>query len=461
MSNAIAPAGILDAIEGGIVLLDPLRRIRLWNAWIARAAGIPASEAVGRTLDQLLPSVRGTALDGAVRETIELGLPHRLTDAQSGRSLPLRGPSGEPLHHSIRISPLQDGAERCCLLQVQDESAHWAIQADLRRSEEQARARLVEVETLYHAAPIGLGLVDRDLRFLRVNAALADINGHPVEEHLGRSAWDVVPELREVAEPLFLKVFETGEPLLGIELQGTTQKTPGARRSWVEDYYPLKDPDGQVVAVGAIVREVTEQKRLEEREALLRGELQHRLKNAFSMVGALVGQTARSTGSLSDFVERFNGRLQALADAQTLLVASLQCEIDLRELIEKALSPFMERSGRLEIRLQSGRIAGDAAADLALALHELATNATKYGALSTHGGRVTLTGGVTDGGGRQCLRLEWREADGPTVTRPDRYGFGVKLLQAIARRPGGQVDMDWHETGLICHISLPAAEQGQ
>ncbi|MDR6775148.1 ATP-binding protein [Azospirillum sp. BE72] len=138
---------------------------------------------------------------------------------------------------------------------------------ELKRAKERAeeavvvqRRQLHELETIYDTAPIGLTLLDRDLRFVRINEALAEINGVPVAEHIGRNAWDVVPSLREAAEPLFRQVLETGEPIHGIELHGTTASHPGIERDWIEDFYPLKGPDGTVVAVGAIVREVTEER---------------------------------------------------------------------------------------------------------------------------------------------------------------------------------------------------------
>ena len=129
------------------------------------------------------------------------------------------------------------------------------------------------METIYRTAPIGLALYDRDLNFVRVNSALADINGASIEEHLGRYVWDVVPHLREAVDPHFRKVLETGETV-AFEVSGETPKAPGVQRDWVAHYYPLKESDGSVVAVGAIVQEITERKRAE--QALRESEARYR-----------------------------------------------------------------------------------------------------------------------------------------------------------------------------------------
>lgn len=449
--------GILDALEVGVIVLDDQQRVRLWNAWMTRSAGVPAHAAIDQAIGSVFPSIANTRLDGAIREALGTGIPSILSHTLNGQSLPLRCADGRPLFHNVLVSRIEDEGTTRCLIQVQDVTARQDAEAALRQSEERARARLAEVEALYNAAPIGLGLFDRDLRFLRVNQMLADINGASQEEHLGRNAWEIVPELRDLAEPLFRKVFETGEPILGIELTGATKKMPGVLRTWVEDYYPLCTPGGEVIAVGAIVREVTEQKRLEARERLLTQELQHRLKNMLAMVEAIASQTARNASSLPEYLDRFGSRIQALAAAQTLLVRHPGKEaVSLLELTQVALAPFVGADGaRLSMQVGAGTISAEAASDLALALHELATNATKYGALSEHGGQVRLTGGVEEEDGRSEACLEWQEEDGPTVQRPDRQGFGSRLLHMIAEQHGGRVNMDWQERGLVCRICLP------
>lgn len=289
---------------------------------------------------------------------------------------------------------------------------------------------------------------------------LAEINGYPQHGHPGCSAWEIVPTLRERVEPHFLRTIEFGEPNLGIEVHGITNSQPGVERDWLADFYPLKSTDGEVIAVGAIIREVTAEKRLMARERLLMGELQHRMKNLFAMVQALSHQSARGSQSVQDFIGRFSGRLETLAAAQDMLVRNCgEKTVSLHDLVQTTLAPFQQLEDRFVVELESASIPSDAASNLALALHELATNATKYGALSTDRGIVTLSAAIERTDGRAEICLEWRESGGPEVTSPNRKGFGSRLLeQIIIRQNSGRVTMDWLRSGLVCKICLPAPE---
>ncbi len=137
------------------------------------------------------------------------------------------------------------------------------FQTSLRESQDQARRRLAELETIYASAPIGLCVLDRRLRYLRINDHLAEINGLPASEHIGRTPRDVVPDLAGPAEELFNRVLESGQPVLNFELSGTTPARPGVQRTWIEHWLPLKDSAGQVVGVNVVAEEITERKRAE------------------------------------------------------------------------------------------------------------------------------------------------------------------------------------------------------
>jgi len=123
---------------------------------------------------------------------------------------------------------------------------------------EGAIQRLAELEALYADAPLGLAMLDEDLRFVRINEALAEINGYPVEEHVGRTAWDLLPDLRESAEPALRRVIETGLPLRDVAIRGKTPARPGIVREWREHFYPLRASDGAVRGIGIVCLEVTE-----------------------------------------------------------------------------------------------------------------------------------------------------------------------------------------------------------
>ena len=144
-----------------------------------------------------------------------------------------------------------------------------------------------ELDALYARAPLGLGLVDRDLRFVRVNLALAEMNGFSPEEHVGRKVWDLLPDLRATAEPMLLKVIETGEPLRDVAVTGTTLAHSGQVREWREQFYPIFIGERQVSGIGIICEDVTE-RRIQERELREREDrLRRVLDQLFAFVGVL------------------------------------------------------------------------------------------------------------------------------------------------------------------------------
>ncbi|MGH7788845.1 MAG: sensor histidine kinase [Candidatus Binatia bacterium] len=121
--------------------------------------------------------------------------------------------------------------------------------------------RLAELELLYRTAPVGLALVDSDLRFVRINDRLAAINGRSADAHIGVALSEVLPDLWPQVEPLYRRVFDTGESVLDIDVHGTTAAEPGVERDWLVNYYPLRDRDGRIFGVNAVVQDITESKR--------------------------------------------------------------------------------------------------------------------------------------------------------------------------------------------------------
>jgi PAS domain S-box-containing protein len=153
------------------------------------------------------------------------------------------------------------------LRETKERSERKRAEEALRRSEETARQQLAELEAVYSAVPVGLGFLDTDLRFVRVNECLAEINGVPVSEHIGRTLSEVLPpgpNEGDTVEPLYWQVLQSRLPLVNHEAQGTTRAQPGVQRDWLLNYYPLLDRDDQVLGLNVMVQEITEHKRSEE-----------------------------------------------------------------------------------------------------------------------------------------------------------------------------------------------------
>ncbi len=134
----------------------------------------------------------------------------------------------------------------------------------LQESQAQVQRQLTEIETIYQSAPIGLNVLDPDLRFIRINQHLAEINGLPPADHIGRTVREILPDLADTAEALLRPVLQTGEPLLDVEIRGETPAQPGVQRVWLESFLPLKDGD-RIVGINTVCEEITERKRVEQR----------------------------------------------------------------------------------------------------------------------------------------------------------------------------------------------------
>jgi PAS domain S-box-containing protein len=226
---------------------------------------------------------------------------------------------------------------------------------------------------------------------------------------------------------------------------------------WVEShgvaYFAGTGPERRVVSFGGTVQDITERKEREEKEHLLMREINHRAKNMLSVVDSIAHQTA--TRSPEDFVERFSERIQALSANQDLLVRNEWRGVDVEDLVRAQLAHFADLIGsRIAMHGPKLRLNPASAQAIGLALHELATNAGKYGALSTDMGRVDISWGMTDD---DTFTMSWVEREGPPVPAPKGRGFGSIVMQAMAERSvAGTVDLDYAPSGMTWRLRCPA-----
>jgi PAS domain S-box-containing protein len=211
------------------------------------------------------------------------------------------------------------------------------------------------------------------------------------------------------------------------------------------------DADGRIVRVSGVSIDISDRKEAEDRQSLLAREVDHRARNTLAVVQAIVRLTHANT--TPGYVAAVEGRIRALAQTHNLLSKSYWQGADLGQLASEELAPY-RNSGAAKIKVSGPPVflPPDLAQTIALALHELATNAAKYGALSSRSGEVTMTWKVEPGN----LVLKWVEAGGPPVTAPASQGFGTKIINAsIKRQIGGKVSFDWRPQGLQCRLALP------
>lgn len=231
--------------------------------------------------------------------------------------------------------------------------------------------------------------------------------------------------------------------------------TPGGETRWISaNGRVAKGADGTTALVVGTSLDITARRAAEDRRNLLMGELAHRAKNGIAVLMAIVSQTARTADSVQHLEQQIMSRLLAMAASQDLVTASGGAPVALTDIFAKTLEPFGRARVDIEPALGSVVLRGDMAPGMGLLLHEMATNAVKYGALSIGKGRV-LIGPEASADGRTAF--VWREIDGPPVKDSITPGFGTRLLQQVLRPQGGEVAFAFDPAGFRARVEFPAA----
>lgn len=230
--------------------------------------------------------------------------------------------------------------------------------------------------------------------------------------------------------------------------------TPADDIRWVQSRgRVIRDDQGPRQMVGTSL-DVTERRAIDERRNLLTGELAHRAKNFISVITSIVSQTARGMDSVPAFTELLMGRLHSMAASQDLVTATGGHMVEVSKVIANAVAPFDPKRFDIDDGLAGLFIESTVAVGMGLLLHEMGTNATKYGALSVARGRIAIAR-ASAGDGR--VAFEWRERNGPPVAPSSRRGFGTRLLEQVLRNQGGAVKFEFEPAGFHAHVECPAA----
>lgn len=288
-----------------------------------------------------------------------------------------------------------------------------------------------------------------DGRITSWNGAAERLFGYTAEEAIGQPIAILAAPDREDEMPNILARIRRGEPVNHYDT--VRRRKDGGLVNISLGVSPIRNAAGTLVGASKIARDISERKEWERRQKLLLHELNHRVRNMLAVIQSIARQTGQHAGSMEQFLGEFNGRLAALAAGHDLLVASQWRSAALDEVARGTLGLHAGEEGdRLCLALPAVRLHPSLALNLALALHELASNAAKFGALSAPSGRIELVGRL----GAGDLGLVWREDGGPPVQPPAHGGFGTTLLTEIFAQHGGQVDFDWRREGLVCSIQV-------
>ena len=284
------------------------------------------------------------------------------------------------------------------------------------------------------------------------NAGAQRLFGYTADEVIGRSITILMPPDRVNEEPDILARIVRGERVEHYET--VRRRKDGSLVDISLTVSPLRAHGGRIIGASKIARDITDRRRGQEQANLLLSEMKHRLKNSLSIVQAIASQTL---GSITPQEQAaFAGRLQALAGAQDLLTLKNLRSVPLREVLIRALSPFQERhaerivlDGVDDLWLDAGKVTL-----LSMGLHELATNAAKYGALSNDTGAVHLSWRVTSAEDGRRVKLTWQESGGPRVETPTRKGFGSLLLEQALKSELGRASLEFLPDGVVCTVEL-------
>ena len=295
------------------------------------------------------------------------------------------------------------------------------------------------------------------------NDAYAPTIGDKHPRALGRPARENWAELWDDLEPLLRRVLETGETVFAKDRPFYIERHGYPENVYFDiSYSPVRDEAGAVAGVLCIVSETTERVVAQEHQHLLLRETNHRLKNLFAMVDAMISLSVRSARTPQEFAHALRGRLAALLRAKELVrpgimgterVASDHTTVD--ALVRTILQPYDDDTSRERISASGPDVSVGAKAvtSLALALHESATNAVKYGALSEPNGAIRIEWETHN----DDFRLEWEETGGPAIfVNPNVHGFGSVLTErSIVNQLGGKIEYDWQRTGLKLRMTVP------
>ena len=324
---------------------------------------------------------------------------------------------------------------------------------DRKEAEESVRDSEERLRLAVTNAPLLLCHCDADLRFTWfAKGPQADF---PAEQIVGRTAEELIGREGRPLMELQRRALSSGAGVRGeVTLDSATD-----RRTWDVAVEPLKDARGQITGLTLAALDITERKMAEDRQQMLLAELSHRVKNTLATVQSIATQTILQCDDPARFRESFQARLHSLAHTHSLLVRGQWRGADLRAIVAGELSPHTA-AGSDRVRISGPRLflSPKAALSLHLVLHELATNAAKYGALSSPAGVVEVHWELLEKPSPQ-LRLTWTETGGPPVSSPQRRGFGsIVIEKSVDYELEGTTNVEYREEGLTCEFLIPWSE---
>ncbi len=440
MDAAALHSAIVQSSDDAIVAKALDGRILSWNAGAERIFGYPAQDMIGRSVHTIIPQDRHGEEDA------------RLAAISLGERVPIfetewLHKEGHAIPVAITFSAVRDetGAIIAASMIARDSAKHLALAQRLEEQEVQFR---LMADNIAQLAWIG----DHEGSLFWYNRRWYEYTGASFSEMEGWG-WQSVhdPEHLDRVTQRFRQHLESGEPW---EDTFPLRGADGTFRWFLSHAAPIRDEHGKVRFWFGTSTDITEQRKARRQIELLLLEVNHRSKNMLAVVQSLARRTAASGG---EFIERLERRIAALSANQDVVVSRFWADVPVQRMIEAQIAFLGESRNQIDYTGPEVAISPSAAEAISMALHELATNATKYGALANRGGRVTIVWKLTGCDNAARFEMRWRESDGPLVTKPTAIGFGSRIILDVPRgKLRAEVTVDYLPQGLVWQLSCPA-----
>ena len=434
---------LLDSTHIATLFLDRDLRIRSYTPAVTGVFHLRASDK-GRPITEISPRIAYPELKQDVARVLhDLAVTERtLHGADESPTFLLR------MRPYLTVDNIVDGV----VLTFVDitESQHLNVE----------HARLAAIVNSSRDAIFGFSL---DERITSWNVSAERIFGLPASKVVGQPLSLLLPPEPSGEVTTFFASHE--RPLRLAEFEMTWVRPNGESVPLAISYSPVCDPEGNLLAGKLIARDITERVRAARHNEMMLAELNHRVKNTLASVQAIADQTVANAPDLPAFKESFLARLLALSHTHNLLARDAWAGAPLADIIHNELAPYRNDSdartndARVRLHGEALTLPPKHALALSMALHELATNAGKYGSLSVPEGQVTVTWATRTTDQHPWLHLQWTESGGPAVEPPTRRGFGSRLIgDGVPYELGGEVTLEFPRNGVVCTIDVPLNE---
>lgn len=431
----------MEAMEPGAVALDGAGRVLYANSMLLELLGTQLAQLQGKLLTDVLPVDMGMEIKSLLSEA-------RTTRQSREVRFPRNGDGELDLHFLAAAIPLRLGTISGHAVTFANVTER-VYKEGVEQSEHAARA-------VIDSANEAVLVCDRDGIITHANAASSIVYEG---DRVGRVFADIIPLDFHGASGVLhpddvIAMVVAGTPLRGIE--ATAVNAPKVK-DYLVSAAPLRVAGGRISGAVVTMVDLSHRKAAEERQQLLMRELDHRVKNSLAMVASISNRTASTVRTVKEFQTVFSGRIQALAATHNLLLGNSWSSLGLRDIVKSELAPYVDAAaGSVAIDGLNRAVTPRAAIAFGLIVHELTTNAVKYGSLSHEGGRITLREIGGNNGKSGPLVVEWRESGGPPVAPLERKGFGHTVItRSLQYGTGGGAEFDFDPAGLVCRISIP------